>query len=33
MSEIQDSAASIAADMRQLADDIAAGRAIVGQWR
>lgn len=35
MSEIQDSAAIIAADMRQLADDIAAGRAIVGQsvWR
>lgn len=35
MSEIQDCAAIIAADMRQLADDIAAGRAIVGQsvWR
>ena len=35
MSEIQDSAAIIAADMRQLADDIEAGRAIVGQsvWR
>ena len=35
MSEIQDSAAIIAADMRHLADDIEAGRAIVGQsvWR
>ena len=35
MSANQDSAASIAADMRQLADDIEAGRAIVGQsvWR
>lgn len=35
MSEIQDCATIIAADMRQLADDIAAGRAIVGQsvWR
>ena len=35
MSERQDSAAIIAADMRQLADDIEAGRAIVGQsvWR
>lgn len=35
MSDIPDSAAQIAADMRQLADDIEAGRAIVGQtvWR
>ena len=35
MSNIQDCAAMIAADMRALADDIAAGRAIVGQsvWR
>lgn len=35
MSNIQDCAAMIAADMRNLADDIAAGRATVGQsvWR
>lgn len=35
MSEIQDSAAIIAADMRQLADEIEAGHATVGQsvWR